>query len=178
MTTVQPYFNPGCNLKTLRLSTLRVMAGDQKLPVRTASREQSVWKDLNENEFRRNVIELEKVSNEVPRDPKVYTQDNWLARGTRTVEAMHTLPFGVEQQLADDLAFIAAAEEGVKAVSAIGIEEADEHRGLIVRLAANDVIPGNVPRTLEMMFHIVKQCAMKSMPILFNISSCGFLPLR
>jgi hypothetical protein len=75
------------------------------------------------------------VSNEVPVDPKVYNEDNWLAYGTRTSEARHILPFTVEQQLADDLAFIAASREGVKAVSAVGLEEIDEHCSLIVRLA-------------------------------------------
>lgn len=145
------------------------MASDQKLPVQSASRSQSVWKDIDEYEFRRNIIELEKVSKEVPRDPKVYTLDNWLARGTRSVDMEHILPFHVEQQLADDLAFIAASQEGVKAVSAVGIEELDKHSGLIVRLAANDVIPDDVPTTFESMFRILKQCAMKSMPMFFEI---------
>jgi hypothetical protein len=153
------------------------MPNHQQLPAQTASRKESIWRDVNHNDFRSNVVALQNASNEVPRDPKVYTKDEWLARGIRAVDIGHVLPFNVEQQLADDLAFIAAAEEGVKAVSAVGLEELVEHRGLIVRLAANDVMPRHIPETFEKMFGILKHCARRGSYSLFSASPFSLLSL-
>jgi hypothetical protein len=135
------------------------MCNDLKQPVQTASPAQSIWRDVDQNEFRMNIVELERASKEVPRDPKVYREADWHPRGITPGQNRQVLPFGVEQQLADDLAFIAAAEEGVNAVSAVGLEEAAEQDGVVVRLAANEGIRENVQETLEAIFGLLEQCA-------------------
>jgi hypothetical protein len=136
-----------------------VMSNNHKQPVQTSSPAQSIWRDVDQNKFRMKVVELEIASKEVPRDPKVYSEADWLHPGVRVGESRHVLPFGVEQQLADDLAFIAAAEEGVNAVSAVGLEEAPERDGIVVRLAANEGIKENVEETLKRIFRLLKQCS-------------------
>lgn len=137
------------------------MMSNNKQRVQTSSPAQSIWRDVDQKEFRLNIVELEKASNEVPRDPKVYREADWVPPCIRVDETHHVLPFGVEQQLADDLAFIAAAEEGVNAVSAVGLEEAAEQSGIVVRLAANEGIRENVRETLKMIFGFLEQCASK-----------------
>jgi hypothetical protein len=138
------------------------MSNNCKQLVQTASPAHSIWRYVGQNEFRRKVVELAKASKEVPRDPKVYTKADWVPSGVRVGKNRHVLPFGVEQQLADDLAFIAAAEEGVNAVSAVGLEEAAERNGIVVRLTANEGVRENVQETLETIFVLLKQCASSS----------------
>jgi hypothetical protein len=135
------------------------MCNDRKQPVQTASPAQSIWRDVDQNTFRVNVVDLERASKEVPRDPKVYREADWLSRSVAPGGNCQVLPFGVEQQLADDLAFIAAADEGVNAASAVRLEEAAEQGGVVVRLAANEGIRENVQETLETIFGLLKQCA-------------------
>lgn len=152
------------------------MSNDDKLPVQTASPERSVWRDVVQTKFRMKVVELEKASREVPRDPKVYTHAEWLAQSSPIGGKVRRLPFGVEQQLADDLAFIAAAEEGVNAVSAVGLEENSGQSGIIVRIAANEGVRKDVQETLETIFGLLKQCASRSMLNPFSYSPYKFLP--
>lgn len=147
------------------------MSNDNKLPVQTSSPAQSIWRDVDQNRFRMKVVELEKASQEVPRDPKVYRESDWLRSSVREGENRRVLPFGVEQQLADDLAFIAATEEGVDAVSAVGLEEAAERDGIVIRLAANEGIRENVQETFETIFGLLKQCALRSTPTPLSITS-------
>jgi hypothetical protein len=138
------------------------MSNVYKQPVQTSPPTQSIWREVDQDNFRKKMVELEIASKEVPRDPKVYREADWLRPGVRPGEDTHVLPFGVEQQLADDLAFIAAAEEGVNAVSAVGLEEATEHGGIVVRLAANEWIRENVQETLKTIFGLLEQCASRS----------------
>ena len=138
------------------------MSNNYKQPVQTSAPSQSIWRDVDQGKFRKKVVELEIASKEVPRDPKVNRETDWPHPGVRPGENAHVLPFGVEQQLADDLAFISAAEEGVNAVSAVGLEEATERSGIVVRLAANEGIMENVQETLKMIFGLLEQCASRS----------------
>ena len=138
------------------------MLYDQVLPVNTAARADSIWRDLTHDEFRRNVVALQRVSNEVPGDPKIHSRNEWAEPRIRFDDLSYILPFSIEQRLADDFAFLAAAEEGVKAVSAVGLEQDVEHHGMIIRLAANDTVPQEVPNTFSLMFELLVQCAGKS----------------
>lgn len=71
----------------------------------------------------------------------------------------HQLPLGVEQRIADDLAFIAAAEEGVEAVAAASLEELVDGKGLRVRLAMNAGVPMKTREVLRSMFDTLSTCA-------------------
>lgn len=62
----------------------------------------------------------------------------------------HTLPLRVEQQVADDLACLAAIEEGAQSVAAVCIEEHIQPSRLTVRFAALDLsLSGDVKAALH-----------------------------
>ena len=138
------------------------MSSEQLLPVQTASVNQSIWQAVNLDSFRRHVVALQQASNKIPSDPQEYSARSWLARRTNASESNYVLSIDAEQRLADDLAFIAAAEEGVKTISAVTLEQHVGGAGLTVRLAANETIPERVPSTFRALFELLSRCACKS----------------
>ena len=140
----------------------RKMYQNQRQDVNTATLGQSIWQPLSQKKFLQNVVDLHQISKKVPGNPKIHSRTEWSAERIRYDSVDYILPFSVEQRLADDLAFIAAAEEGVKAISAVGLEQNVETHSLIVRLAANDTIPQDLPATFESMFDLLGKCALQS----------------
>jgi len=139
------------------------MTEQGRLPVNTAiNKEQSIWRDVERDFFRRHIVDLQRAADEVPSDPIVHSASHWLASHTKENDEKRILPFHVEQRLADDLAFLAAAEEGPKEVSAVALEEQYGPRGLIVLLAANERIPPGVEDAMKGMFDLLSQCASRS----------------
>lgn len=132
------------------------MSTNVRLPVGTASAKQSIWLGLGENQFRTHVVGLESASNEVPGDPKVHSLQDW-ERGH--AHPGHRLPLRVEQRIADDIAFIAAAEEGVAAVAAASLEELVDGQGLRFRLAMNAGVPTKTREVLRLVFDTLATCA-------------------
>lgn len=132
------------------------------LAVNTASGQQSVWQHLNYDQFRTKVVALERASKEVPREPKFHQRNEWSNPRICNDDSSRLLPFEVEQQVADDFAFLAAAEEGAKGVSAVGLEESIEPLGLVIRLAANGPVPQKVAHTFKAIFDLLHKCAIKS----------------
>ena len=130
-----------------------------RLPLRTASAAYSIWRDSNEDDFRTRVVALEKASGEVPSDPKVHSIQQWSETTSRQDNCKPLLPIYVEQRLADDFAFVAAAKEDPKAVSAVAIQERSDGLGLIIRLAANDGVLPEVKDTLRAMLDLLASCA-------------------
>lgn len=137
------------------------------LPVQTASAKQSIWHGQGLANFRKHVVALQRVSNKIPADPQEHSANLWISQ-TSTTEARNVLPFDVEQRIADDLAFIAAAEEGVKAISAVALEAHVSGHGLIVRLAANQVIPNTVPGAFGHIFELLSRCARSRLSFTFQ----------
>lgn len=133
--------------------------------VNTASPENSIWRDLDHVSFRRHMIAFQQASKEVPSDPEVHSRREWENPRVCTDDPSHTIPFDVEQRLADDLAFLAAAEAGGNSVSAVGLEQSIDPVGLVVRLAANEGITQDVYKTFESIFGLLRRCATKSMLI-------------
>ena len=129
------------------------------MEVSTASVEDSIWRGLHQATFRRNVVALQRASKEVPSAPVLHHRTDWHNPRIRSDDPERALPFEVEQRLADDFAFLAAAAEGVKAVSAVGLEEGYNHDGLVLRLAANQTIPANVPHMFAIIFDLLSSCA-------------------
>lgn len=106
---------------------------------RTATVEKSIWRDTTETSFRKHLVDLEERTNTVPLDMQTFSMRSW-TRDVDTVKShASTLPLGVEQQLADDFAFLAALEEGAQSVAATCLEQHVEPPGLTVRFAALDV---------------------------------------
>lgn len=134
----------------------------EKLPVDTASQSNSIWREVGWDTFRKHMVSLQRATNEVPGDPKVHSASEWQAEHADNVAIKRLLPFSVEQRLADDIAFVAAAEEGPMEVSAVVLEEQTQREGLVVRLAANGLIPRGVRDTLIAMFSLLNKCAGRS----------------
>lgn len=138
------------------------MPDGQVLSVNTSSARKSIWRGVDRDQFRTNIVALQRASNQVPCDPKVHTRKEWRNPRIRQDDPSYLLPFEVEQRLADDFAFLAAAEEGVKAVSAVALEESLDPAGLTIRLAANETVPEHVPDTFKTIFGLLGRCAKRS----------------
>lgn len=148
------------------------MLSIEQLPVDTASQGNSVWQEVGWDPFRKHVVNLQRASHEVPGDPRVHSATEWQAKHADDIDIKRFLPFDVEQRLADDIAFLAAAEEGPKEVSAVALEEQTQCQGLVVRLAANGLIRWGVKGTLRAMFDLLNKCASRSIwnPLVFSDS--------
>ena len=95
---------------------------------------------IHEDQFVTTVKEVQNISAQVPGEAHIHDQE----RG-RACYGNYQLPRGVEYQLAQDLAFIAAHEEGVHTVSAATVEETASND-----LPANTVtIPTAMSRALH-----------------------------
>lgn len=135
------------------------MPPTERLLLKTASAANSIWRDVHEDDFRRQMVALEKASGEVPSDPKVHSAQAWQKARRQGDDFKRLLPFHVEQRLADDFAFVAAAKEDPKAVSAATVEERSRGPGLVVRLAANDGVLPVVADTIRAMVKLLVSCA-------------------
>ena len=76
-------------------------------------------------------------------------------------EHLYPLPFEIEKSLADDLAFIAAAQPHVDYVSAATIEQNEDEPLLRVKLAANEGVSSSVKRTFDDLFEVLRKHARK-----------------
>ncbi|KAF2745459.1 hypothetical protein M011DRAFT_447261 [Sporormia fimetaria CBS 119925] len=118
-----------------------------RLATRTASSpETSIWRDIPEVVFRSHLVELEKRTNAVPLDAQVFP----LPETGSKIAGKYVLPVHVEQQLADDFAFLSAVDEGAQSVAAACIEERASEGRITVRFASLDGVGGEgVVRALE-----------------------------
>ena len=102
------------------------------------------------------VQEVLNLSRKVPGEVHVYDQIR-----SQACYGSYQLPRGVEYQLAQDLAFIAAHEEGVHSVSAATVEETATQQGLIFNIASNSGIGASVRETFLLIGNFLEQCARK-----------------
>ncbi|KAL8786973.1 MAG: hypothetical protein Q9195_007985 [Heterodermia aff. obscurata] len=140
----------------------------RRLQLKTASAANSIWRESNEDDFRTRVVALEKASGEIPSDPKVHSAERWSEISFQHNNRQRLLPFLVEQRLADDFAFVAAAKEHPKAVSAATVQERSDGLGLIICLAANDGVLPEVEDTFKAMLDLLARCAARD----FARASC------
>jgi len=107
-------------------------------PSRTARQTSTIWSSISEDEFRRNLVTLEERTNAVPVDVQVFRFKEEVGNTSR-------LPLGVEQQVADDLAFLAAVQEGAQSVAAVCLEQhLRPQAGLKICIAGADLIDERV----------------------------------
>ena len=116
---------------------------------RTANGGQSIWRDIPENVFRSHIVNLALKSHEVPKDPQTYSAPR----------AVDLQIFNLERILAQDFAFIAAAEEGVDSTSAACVEGILSSRSLVLRIASNEGVQSNVRSTFEKVLAPLRRCA-------------------
>jgi hypothetical protein len=113
---------------------------------RTASHDISIWHDLPEDVFRQHLVSLQEKTGPTPIDPQAFSVREWLSLSPY-VNRSYMLPIDVEQELADDFAFLAAVEEGAQSVAAVCIEEHVHQTGMTLRFAAMDVSRNEAVKT-------------------------------
>jgi hypothetical protein len=119
----------------------------------TAQPGQSVWDYVGRNTFENGIDRLH-GTRFVP-EPYVLHDKDWpKPRGT------DLLPFAIEMQLSDDIAFVSAYEYGVGYVTAATVE-ASKQGGLVVRLAANEGVCLLVNDAWKRLLAILERCAKK-----------------
>lgn len=106
---------------------------------RTATPAKSIWHDIAEETFREHLVKLEQQTNAVPLDIQTFPIKLWSREFDFSEYRDNVLPFEIEQQIADDFAFLAALEEGAQSVAAACLEQHVEPPGLTIRFAALDM---------------------------------------
>lgn len=125
-----------------------------RLTIRTSAPEQSIWRDLPETKFRQHLINLEQRTNAVPVESQMFaptsTQTHADSNGWPPVE--------IEQQFADDLAYIAAVHEGAQSVAAVCLIRQQEPVPLFRALfAAADTIAEPVKTMLRSICDLLQE---------------------
>ncbi|KAJ9238245.1 hypothetical protein DTO271D3_5546 [Paecilomyces variotii] len=126
-----------------------LLKDQQYLPVSTAPPDDSIWQGINQATFRQNIASLEKTFKTRPGPKEAVPRDGWEKRRAELSSQDYIIPFNTEQQLAEDFAFLVAAEPESKATSAVCIEEQSEPEGLVVRLAADEPVTTRVRKALK-----------------------------
>lgn len=138
------------------------MLETQCLPVKTAKAEDSIWCGISEQTFRGNVVALQRVSNNAPAQSKfAISGEEWERRRCEASSIEYHLPFEVEQQIADDLALVAATVQGVEAVSAACLEEDSLDGSLVFRVAASAAASPTVRKSLQEICDLLTDGAQK-----------------
>ena len=145
-----------CNHVFVSMSSL------SPLPVNTASKTTSIWRDVEQSLFRQRIDDLHRKTDHCPGRPREFSQASWQAKAPSQILANHVLPFQVEERIANDIAFVAASRKDVESVSAVALEEHRDSQGLSVRIAANGSINSAVIETIEAVLSLLQDCARKS----------------
>ncbi|KAI1611271.1 hypothetical protein EDD36DRAFT_284392 [Exophiala viscosa] len=126
--------------------------------IQTASWENSIWRTIPEDTFRRSIIALS-TKTEVPCDQRRWWSASYSDSQPPSPDPGRILSFKTERQLADDFAFIAAARPGAKGVTAVCIEESREPPGLVIRIAANEGVGMEIRGAFAHIFKCLMSCA-------------------
>ena len=138
------------------------MLETQCLPVKTAKAEDSIWCGISEQTFRGTVVALQRVSNNGPTQKFAISGEEWERRRCEASSIEYHLPFEVEQQIADDLALVAAAVQGVETVSAACVEEDSLDGSLVFRVTASATASPTVRKSLQEICDLLTDGAQKS----------------
>ena len=126
----------------------------------TSSPMNSIWVGVDRPNFENHIIQIQ---NCVPK-PKSYEN---FQEGLQDY-ASYTIPFTLEQQLADDFAFITRFDPGAKWITAAAVEVGKTESHLRVVLAANEGIQDIVRQSFEDIVQSMKQCARRGKLILWH----------
>lgn len=135
---------------------------DHPLPaIQNASPEQSIWRDLPEKDFRQHLVYLERRTNAVPANSETFA----LTRPEKAESDNSWPPAHIEQQFADDIAYIASVYEGAQSVAAVCILRRQEPDPLLrLRCAAADTISEPVRTMLSSICRLLHQASTVESP--------------
>ena len=145
------------------------------LQSQSRSRKDTIWSPISEETFLQNVKRALVACGNTLGDPKVFKRQLGLTPNAET--SSHTLPLDVEHQLADDLAFIAAAKEGAKAVSAVTISEDKKPAGMTIRVSANSGVSPEIQAALHDIGNELQQRSRKGIHCAGNVRRQAY-PLK
>lgn len=125
--------------------------------VQTTLSGQTIWIGLTEDEFRKHMVALEHRTNAVPVDVQVFRPETM-----KIDDQPLNLPLLIEQQLANDFAFLAAVKEGAQSVAAACLEQHLSPQSMLkIRIAGADSIEQSVRSTLraigDVLMHVTKR---------------------
>ncbi|KIW86762.1 uncharacterized protein Z519_12548 [Cladophialophora bantiana CBS 173.52] len=127
--------------------------------IQTARSGYSIWQDVPEDAFRRRIVALSAATKGVPGDSKYSGSRSASTQDLPPSTGSQILSYKTEQRLADDFAFILAAQDGAESVTAVCIEELHEQPGLIIRVAGDGEVPEEIKSTLEQICECLMSCA-------------------
>jgi hypothetical protein len=109
----------------------------------TASgKESTIWAPIAEEQFLETVKAVFVASGQVAGSLRTYDLD-------RDEQEGYIIPFSVEYELAQDIAFVAANEEQAKAVSAATVTKNDNEPGIAIAIASNAGIQHSARKLLN-----------------------------
>ena len=118
----------------------------------------SIWRDIDVRNFRRDLADLKRLSNQLPpaSHPPLSSPDN--AADSRRG---YQLPFETERILADDLALIASSQPDVHGVTAAALQDRG-HSSMRIHLASNGPVPVPILDNIKRIMDEVGFCAARS----------------
>lgn len=132
----------------------------------TSTKGNSIWDEINRDQFEENADELEALKYRAA--PWAQARSQWPNDDKR-----YSIPYAVERQLSDDVAYISACEPKVVTVTAATIEVLENPPGITIRLAGNKGIREYVQRALNEILRNVEQCARKGKTDHYKLGSIG-----
>lgn len=126
------------------------------LPHSASQTPNTIWAPISEDRFLRKVQEVRAVFAQVPGEACSHDQKS----GQANFED-HVLPYNLEYQLAQDIAFIAAREEGVHTVSAATVERETTEQSLTFTIASNSGVELSVKEGILGIGRCLERCAQK-----------------
>ena len=126
------------------------------LPHSASQTPNTIWTPISEDRFLRTVQEVRAVFAQVPGKACTHDQKSGQANSED-----HVLPYNLEYQLAQDIAFIAAHEEGVHTVSAATVEGKTMEQSLMFTIASNSGVGPSVREGILTIGRCLERCAQK-----------------
>ena len=121
----------------------------------------SIWDGIDRQEFESTILELDENA--------PYQKPFAVASGKKSrsdgvssgKSRKYNLPAGVEKQVCDDIAFLAAWQSSPDCVTAATLQESKGVDGVIINLAANEGITDQVKDALGKVFKLLEACAQR-----------------
>jgi hypothetical protein len=123
----------------------------------TNSTKNTIWRPINQIEFFNNVKRVHDACGDAPQPPRVF--DRKLPANASAHMSSYQLPLEVEYQLANDFAFLAAAYEGAKSVTATTLTEDAQSTGLTLTVASNAGVSEAVEVALRQICQELQRCS-------------------
>ena len=121
----------------------------------------SIWEGVDREDFESTTWELHKIAPSQKSFAVTSAKPSRHGEASNRGSQQYTLPIGVEKQVCDDIAFLAAWECSPECVTAASLQESANAGGITVNLAANEGISTHVMQTLDEIFRLLEACAQR-----------------